>query len=224
MHEDLLSPRELEIARAYAGGDNYHRISERLFIAPSTVRTHLSTIYRKLSVSSKLELHKVLAGASPKHKSQSDQEALISELALSLDEAVNRERALSQVLRIISGSEGKLDEVIASVLGYALELCDAEFGILFEYKPQNGFKAAFFSGIPRAFQDWFGGQGAFQPGPQTGIGRMATSHQVVNIADVRGEEIFRRGDPLREATAALYHLPLIRTHVPNPGFRWTLWS
>ncbi|MDA1311259.1 MAG: HCO3- transporter, partial [Proteobacteria bacterium] len=22
----------------------------------------------------------------------------------------------------------------------------------------------------------------------------------------------------------LYHLPLIRTHVPNPGFRWTLWS
>jgi DNA-binding CsgD family transcriptional regulator/GAF domain-containing protein len=201
--ENRLSPRELEIARAYASGDNYHRIAERLCIAPSTVRTHLAAIYRKLGVSSKLELHRVLEGDRPKHKSQSERETLISELALSLEEAISRERALSEILRIISGSEGKINEVIASVLRYALELCDAEFGILFEYTARSGFKAAYTSGIPRAFQEWFVKQGEFRVDPQTGLGRMAASQEVVHIVDVRAEEIYRRGDPLRDATADL---------------------
>ncbi|MEL7282854.1 MAG: LuxR C-terminal-related transcriptional regulator, partial [Pseudomonadota bacterium] len=51
-----LSPRELEIAQAYAGGQTYQAIADTLCIAPSTVRTHLATIYRKLEVSSKQEL------------------------------------------------------------------------------------------------------------------------------------------------------------------------
>lgn len=198
-----LSPREREIAQAYASGDNYHRIAERLYIAPSTVRTHLAAIYRKLEISSKLELHKVLQGSRPNYKNQGDQAALISELALSLEEAISRERALNEVLRIISGADGKINEVIASVLGYALELCDAEYGILFEYKPRSGFKAAFTRVIPQPFQEWFIERGEFQVSPQTGLGRMVASHSVVNIADVCAEEIYRRGDPLRDATAEL---------------------
>lgn len=51
-----LSSRERQIAEAYANGATYREIAESLFIAPATVRTHLSAIYRKLSVSSKLEL------------------------------------------------------------------------------------------------------------------------------------------------------------------------
>lgn len=62
--DDPLSPREREIALAFADGEGYQTIADRLCIAPSTVRTHLTTIYRKLGVSSKLELHKhFLAGA-----------------------------------------------------------------------------------------------------------------------------------------------------------------
>jgi DNA-binding CsgD family transcriptional regulator len=99
--EDELSPREQEIARAYANGDNYHRIAERLHIAPSTVRTHLTKIYRKLGVSSKLELHKLLDGASLEYKNQDDQAALISELALSLEEAISRERGGCSEFRVI---------------------------------------------------------------------------------------------------------------------------
>lgn len=53
-----LSVREDEIAKAYSSGESYQQIADRLFLAPSTVRTHLSTIYRKLGVSSKLQLHK----------------------------------------------------------------------------------------------------------------------------------------------------------------------
>ena len=42
--DEILSPREIEIASAYARGDTYQAIAERLCIAPSTVRTHLATI------------------------------------------------------------------------------------------------------------------------------------------------------------------------------------
>ncbi len=55
-----LSARELQIARAYTAGGSYRDIAAQLFIAPSTVRTHLSRIYRKLEVSSKLELMRIL--------------------------------------------------------------------------------------------------------------------------------------------------------------------
>lgn len=198
-----LSAREREIAHAYASGDSYRRIAERLFIAPSTVRTHLATIYRKLGVSSKLELHTALQGERSTGDAYDDPETLISELALSLEEAIARERALGAVLRIISRSNGDVQEVIAAVLGHALELCDAEFGILFGYAPGAGFKASFSQGIPQAFDDWLARQGAFQVSPETGLGRVVARLEVVNIRDVRGENIYRRGDPLRDATADL---------------------
>ena len=198
-----LTPREHEIARVYANGDSYIRIAERLFIAPSTVRTHLAAIYRKLGVSSKLELHKVIEGRRPQLVAQGDQAAVISELTLNLEEAIRRERAMGEVLRIISGSNGDLEKVIKAVLGYALELCDAEFGILFEYTAKSGYQAKYTKGIPPAFEDWLATQGAFQVSPQTGLGRIVARRVVVNIADVCSEEIFRAGDPLRNATADL---------------------
>ena len=61
---ERLSAREREIAQAYAGGASYRQIADRLFIAPTTVRTHISTIYRKLAVSTKIELLRALEGAA----------------------------------------------------------------------------------------------------------------------------------------------------------------
>lgn len=58
-----LSWRELQIAQAYALGASYRQIASRLCIAPSTVRAHLRTIYRKLGVSSKVGLLRTLERA-----------------------------------------------------------------------------------------------------------------------------------------------------------------
>ena len=56
-----ISSRELQVARAYTRGKTYREIAEELHIAPATVRTHINNIYRKLEVSSKIELlHRIL--------------------------------------------------------------------------------------------------------------------------------------------------------------------
>ena len=202
-NDSVLSPRELEIATDYARGATYHAIAARLCIAPSTVRTHLATIYRKLQVSSKLELHALLEGSASRPHEPTDDAAVIAELALGLEEALSREKALGAILGIISRSEGDLEAVMAAILGYALELCDAEFGILFEHREPARFRATFSRGIPGAFQQWLDEQGEFPAGPQTGLGRMAAARAVMNITDVRAEALYRRGDPLRYATADL---------------------
>ncbi|MAZ01667.1 MAG: histidine kinase [Sneathiella sp.] len=193
----------MEIATACARGEHYQQIAEYFGIAPSTVRTHLTTIYRKLRVSSKIELHKVLEGEKTKSKTSEEQAMLISELALGLEEAISRERAVSEVLSIISRAGGDVQEVISAVLGYTLELCDAQFGILFSYNPKRGFKATYIKEIPLAFQTWLAEHDWFQVSPNTGLGRMVSAADIINIGDVRGEEIYRHGDPLRDATANL---------------------
>lgn len=198
-----LSPRELQIAQSYAGGATYQSISGALCIAPSTVRTHLATIYRKLEVSSKLELATRLTGAASQPRSQAEMTSVISELALSLEEAISREKALSEVLRIIGAAKGDLDAVMPLILTYALDLCDAEFGILFEYRQNGRFCANHTLGIPQPFKNWLDDQGVFAVSPQTGLGRMDSLREAVNIMDVRSEDIYRTGDPLRHATADL---------------------
>lgn len=201
--EKSLSPRELEIAKGYSNGETYHVIADRLCIAPSTVRTHLASIYRKLEVSSKIALRDCLAGAPVETSVHTDHAAVISELALSLEEALSRERTMAAVLRIISRSHGAIDDVLQSILSYALELCDAEFGILFDYHKPAQFSASFTLGIPPAFQQWLDEQGIFAVSQQTALGRMETAHEIVNILDVRSENVYHSGNPLRYATATL---------------------
>ncbi|WP_245494568.1 LuxR C-terminal-related transcriptional regulator, partial [Mesorhizobium sp. M4B.F.Ca.ET.017.02.2.1] len=57
----VLSNRERMIATKFAEGMTYSEIGEMFFIAPATVRTHLSAIYRKLDVRSKVALAALLA-------------------------------------------------------------------------------------------------------------------------------------------------------------------
>ena len=53
---DVLSDRERAVAEKFASGLTYREIGEALFIAPSTVRTHLAAIYDKLGVRNKIAL------------------------------------------------------------------------------------------------------------------------------------------------------------------------
>ncbi|MBL8446045.1 MAG: hypothetical protein JNJ44_01390 [Zoogloeaceae bacterium] len=55
---DCLSPRERQVAAAYAAGEGYKAIARSLGLAPATVRTHLQTIFRKLGVHNKIDLRR----------------------------------------------------------------------------------------------------------------------------------------------------------------------
>lgn len=57
--EEVLSERELDILRNLINGLDYKQISERLFISPNTVRTHISNIYKKLHVNNKAQAIKM---------------------------------------------------------------------------------------------------------------------------------------------------------------------
>ena len=52
----LLSGRELDILKELATGKSYKAIGEKLFISPFTVRKHVSNIYNKLHVDSRIQV------------------------------------------------------------------------------------------------------------------------------------------------------------------------
>ncbi|RAZ84357.1 adenylate cyclase [Mesorhizobium hawassense] len=65
---EALSDRERAVAERFAAGMTYREIGQVLFIAPSTVRTHLAAIYEKLGVRNKVALARrisTVAGAAP---------------------------------------------------------------------------------------------------------------------------------------------------------------
>ena len=62
-HADRLTPREEEVVAMISLGFSNKKIAELLFISETTVRHHLTSIYRKLSVANRLELLRYTYGA-----------------------------------------------------------------------------------------------------------------------------------------------------------------
>jgi DNA-binding CsgD family transcriptional regulator len=58
-----LTAREMEIVTLLASGDRVPSISGRLFLSQSTIRSHLSTIFRKFDVQSQSQLLDLLHGS-----------------------------------------------------------------------------------------------------------------------------------------------------------------
>lgn len=201
---EMLTKREGEVARAYAEGGSYKEIARALGISPTTVRSHLRTVYGKLGVTSKIALAQTLADpGAPAAAHEGDAPGLAADLALELDEAMRRERMMARVLRIISQKGGQLDAVIDEVLDQALEICEAEFGVLFACHGDGKFSEMRSRNIAPGFARWLNEQGVFEADSGTGIGRVAATLAPINIADVRAEDAYRNESPLRRATADL---------------------
>jgi DNA-binding CsgD family transcriptional regulator len=58
--EELLSPRQRAVARSAARGRSIARIAVELRLRPETVRTHLREVYRRLGVSQRVELARLV--------------------------------------------------------------------------------------------------------------------------------------------------------------------
>jgi GAF domain-containing protein len=127
-----------------------------------------------------------------------------------LGEALERERATSEVLGIISSSPD-LEPVFETILANATRLCEAQFGILYRYDG-NVFHADALYNVAPALADYLRREPP-RPGPTTALGRLLESKQPVHIRDVAAEPAYAERVPSRVAAVELGG---VRTYVAVP--------
>ena len=106
----------------------------------------------------------------------------------------------SKVLQAISGSHGHLEPIFQEMLTNAMNICDAKFGILYEFA--NGqFRAISWKGVPRAYADYVRQWRTW--GPANGLGQTMRTRETVHIPDVVEGRAYAEGDAGRVATVEL---------------------
>jgi signal transduction histidine kinase len=110
------------------------------------------------------------------------------------DEALEREKATAEVLRVISSSPGALEPVFDAILENATRICEAKFGTLF-LREGALFRAAALHNAPPAFAEMRKRQ-PVRPGPKTALSRVLRTKQAVHVPDFTAEEAYLEGDPL----------------------------
>ena len=100
------------------------------------------------------------------------------------DEALEREKATAEVLRVISLSPGALEPVFEAVLENATRICEAKFGNLW-LRDGNNFRIAATHGAPRAYREYLQGEPVVVPDAGTTMGRVVNMREVVQIDDIR---------------------------------------
>jgi two-component system NtrC family sensor kinase len=73
------------------------------------------------------------------------QETVVARLTRERDEALLRETANSEILRLISKSPGDLELVFRTILEDATRICNANFGTLFRFDGENILPVAQFN-------------------------------------------------------------------------------
>jgi class 3 adenylate cyclase/prephenate dehydratase len=121
-------------------------------------------------------------------------------------EALDQQTATAEVLQVINSSPGDLTPVFDEMLEKATRLCDAAAGT-FWVSDGEQWRAAAIRGMPEQFVK---SAGAYRPSPNSPVGRIAGGQELVHLADLAAEEVYRSGDTL------------VRTAVDQDGIRTLL--
>jgi len=116
-------------------------------------------------------------------------------------EALEQQTATAEVLGVINASPGNLAPVFDAMLAKAIRLCDAELGQLLTYQGGCFHVASLHGGTPAFIE--FMRRGPINPGPDTGLARLARELRVVHVEDLAAHEAYRQRDPLRVASVEL---------------------
>jgi GAF domain-containing protein len=123
----------------------------------------------------------------------------IASLKRALAEALERQAAAAEVLKVISSSPGELQPVFDAMLENAVRICEAKFGNLLLFDG-TGFRPGAMKNAPKAYVALYD-RGTVIPGPHTALGRVVSTKQVVHVEDVMTGRAYDERDPLRMATA-----------------------
>ena len=110
-----------------------------------------------------------------------------------LEESLQQQTATSEVLQIVSSSPGELAPVFDKMLENATRICGAKFGHMNLYE-DGSFRPVAHYNVPAAYAASLA-QTPFQPHPQSGLGIVAETHQVVHIEDIRKLPPYLEGNP-----------------------------
>jgi len=118
------------------------------------------------------------------------QETVVARLTHERDEALLRETANSEILRLISKSPGDLELVFRTILENATRICNANFGTLFRFDGENFYPAAQFN-TPAALLEATERRGSFKPTPGSGVSlyHVMRTKQVFHRADMAAEPV-----------------------------------
>jgi class 3 adenylate cyclase len=128
-----------------------------------------------------------------------DLEVKVARLTRERDEALERETASAEVLKVISSSPGELEPVFQTMLQNATRLCDAKFGALFEFA-DGAFRALSNLNTPPALADFNRELRVW--GPHIALGRLAHTRQTVHVEDALADRAYRE-DAGRKAAVQL---------------------
>jgi class 3 adenylate cyclase len=134
--------------------------------------------------------------------SATDRDAEVARLSQELHEALEQQTAISEVLRVISGSSGELEPVFKTILENAVRVCGAKFGNLW-LRDGDNFRIASTHGAPSAYRDFLRREPVVRPPPDMPLGRVASTKQVAQVADITAARSYVEGDPFVVAAAEL---------------------
>ena len=136
----------------------------------------------------------------------------LAERTAERDEALERQTATADVLKIISSSPGDLEPVFKEMLENAMRICEAHFGNLWLCEGA-AFRLGALYGAPAAFSEARWREPVVHPGSGTGLDRVARTKQLVHIADLASEQAYIERVPSR---VALVELAGARTYLMVP--------
>jgi len=102
-----------------------------------------------------------------------------------LSASLEQQTATSEVLRVISSSQGELHPVFEAMLANAVRLCEAKFGVLYRYDGHL-FHPEALIGAPQPLIEFHQRRGAFETVPGTPLHRLWQTKEVVHTVDDAG--------------------------------------
>ena len=121
--------------------------------------------------------------ARSRNSSASSQRIEVAQIARERDEALERETATSEILRLVSKSPGDLEPVYQAILENAARICEAKFGVL-NLHENGALRMGAMHNVPTALAEWLQGQrGAYKPIEGSPPDRVIRTKQVSYTAD-----------------------------------------
>ena len=148
----------------------------------------------------------------PARSSAKDRATSASGPQRDLNDALDQLKATSEVLHLMSGSQGDLASLFKTILTNATRLSKANFGIL-TLREGDAFRIVATHNAPRAFADLRKREPLIRPGP---LIRVAATKKLLHLPDLTAHESFKRREP---EMVAFVELTGVRSVVVVPMLR-----